>query len=117
MRIYLDDDSVAELLVKSLRRRGHDVQIPADHQLTGKLDAIHLAHAIRQERVLLSRNHPDFEALHNLLMTGGGHHTGIFIVRSDDDPARDMSPRGIASAIEKLTKSGVTVINEIHILN
>jgi hypothetical protein len=67
MRLYLDDDCVGRLLLQLLRKAGHDVQLPADVGLAGKKDPYHLRQAIREKRVLLSRNYGDFEALHELL--------------------------------------------------
>lgn len=46
MNLYLDDDTVDKLLIRLLRRAGHDVLIPSDVGLSGKHDPIHLAHAI-----------------------------------------------------------------------
>ena len=67
MKLYLDDDSVAAVLVALLRRAGHDVQIPVDVGLSGKDDPIHLTHAVLQDRVLLSYNYGDFKLLHDLV--------------------------------------------------
>ena len=47
MNLYLDDDSVAGLLVRLLRQSGHDVTVPADVALAGAMDASHLAWAIK----------------------------------------------------------------------
>jgi len=93
MRLYLDDDSIATLLVKLLRQAGHDLLLPAQAGLTGDSDAAQLERAIREQRVLVSKNHDDFEDLHRLVITSSGHHPGILIIRQDNDPARDMTPR------------------------
>jgi len=117
MRIYIDDDSIELLLIRLLRQGGHDVQLPADRGLAGKSDAIHLTHAIREARLLLSRNHKDFEELHDLLIAGQGHHPGILVVRRDNDPTRDMSQRGVVNAIEKLETSATPLQDKLHVLN
>lgn len=65
MRLYIDDDSVDPSLIRLLRRDGHDVMIPADVGLIGSSDQVHLAHAIRALRALLTRNYLDFHALHD----------------------------------------------------
>src|SRR5437879_467606 len=117
MRIYLDDDSIELLLIRFLRQGRHDVQLPADRGLAGRSDAIHLTHAIRESRLLLSRNHKDFEELHDLLMAGRGHHLGILVVRRDNDPTRDMSQRGIVNAIAKLEVSGTPLEDTVHVLS
>jgi predicted nuclease of predicted toxin-antitoxin system len=117
MRLYLDDDSVSGILVRLLVNAGHDVQVPADVGLSGADDPIHLTHTARDGRVLVSGNHDDFRNLHNLVVQTGGGHPGILIVRRDNDPRRDMSPRGIAHAIEKLLASNVPIANQFIILN
>ena len=117
MRIYLDDDSAAPLLVRLLRQAGHDVQVPGDVRLTGEDDAVHLTYAAKDDRALLTGNHRDFLNLHNLIMQVKGHHPGIIVVRRDNDPKRDLSPSGIARAIRKLMASNITVRDEYIILN
>ncbi len=68
MRLYLDDDSAAALLVRLLRQDGHDVQVPADVGLSGEDDAVHLTYAVKDDRGLLTGNHRDFLNLHNSLL-------------------------------------------------
>jgi predicted nuclease of predicted toxin-antitoxin system len=117
MRLYLDDDSAERLLVHLLRKAGHDPQVPADIGMEGQEDPVHLTHAIREDRILLSRNHDDFRDLHNLIMQARGHHPGMLIVRRDNDPTRDMKPTGIARALRKLIAAGLSFVDEFHILN
>jgi hypothetical protein len=117
MKLYLDDDSAEALLVALLRQAGHDVQIPADVGTLGQQDAVHLTHAVREDRVLLSRNHDDFEILHDLVMQVRGHHPGLFIVRRDNDPSRDMKAAGIVRAIRNLLQAGIPIPDSFHILN
>lgn len=117
MKLYLDDDSVNPVLVRQLRQAGHDVQLPSDVGLAGEDDPVHLTHTIRDDRVLLSHNHRDFEKLHKLVMQSGGHHPGIFSVRKDNDPTRDLKPAGIVRAIRKLVAAAVPISDELHILN
>jgi hypothetical protein len=117
MRIYIDDDSIELLLIRFLRQGGHDVQLPAEKGLAGRSDAIHLAHAIHESRLLLSRNHKDFQELNDLLVVGRGHHPGILVVRRDNDPTRDMSQRGIVNAIARLEASGTPLEDTVHVLN
>jgi hypothetical protein len=117
MRLYLDDDSTDALLVRLLRRAGHDPQLPVDAGLAGEDDPVHLTHAIREDRVLVSGNHHDFENLHDLVIQSGGHHPGIFIVRRDNDPTRDLKIPGIVRAIRNLLAAVVPLRDEFHILN
>jgi predicted nuclease of predicted toxin-antitoxin system len=117
MKLYLDDDSVAAVLVALLRRDGHDVQLPMDAGLSGKDDPIHLAHAVLQNRVFLSHNYNDFKLLHDLVVAVQGHHPGILVVRKDNDPKRDLTMNGIVRALAKLVASGTPITDEYHILN
>jgi hypothetical protein len=117
MRLYLDDDSANPLQARLLRYAGHDVVFPRDVGLSGEPDSVHLTHAIRDTRVLLTKNYADFERLHNLIAAAQGHHAGILVVRQDNDPKRDLSPRGIVRAIAKLEAAGVPIADSYHILN
>lgn len=117
MNLYIDEDSSRGLLIKFLRRAGHDVFVATEGKVTGESDAVHLARAIKQSRTLLTANHDDFRDLHQLIQAAGGSHPGLFVIRQDNDPARDLTPRGIVVAIEKFSKSGVELINEFVILN
>ena len=117
MKCYLDDDTASAKLAQLLAHSGHDVQVPADVGTVGKKDAIHLTHAIRVDRVLLSKNYKDFENLHNLVLQARGHHPGILVVRQDNDPTRDMTSKGIVSAIGKLLAAGIPLTDEYVVLN
>ena len=117
MMIYLDDDSASRQLSVMLRNAGHDVSIPADLGISGAPDVLHLTRAIRNGRVLLTRNARDFSLLHDLVQASGGGHPGILLVHFDNDPPRDLTPKGIATAIAKLELSGVQIFNNMHVLN
>jgi predicted nuclease of predicted toxin-antitoxin system len=117
MNLYLDDNAADAVLIALLRRAGHDVEIPAAAGLAGARDPVHLAHAVRQGRVILSWNYEDFEPLHDLVMVVQGHHPGIFIVRRDNDPRRDLKNPEIVRAIGNLLAAGVPIADCCHILN
>jgi hypothetical protein len=118
MRIYLDDDSVDPNLIRRLRRDTHDVQVPAEVGMVGRKDPAHLAHAIRKQRALLTRNYRDFNELHDLVVVASqGHHGGILVVRYDDNPRNNMSVADIARAIRNLEDSGVAIPDVYHQLN
>ena len=117
MRLYIDDDVASLLLVRSLGRAGHDVERPAAAGMAGSRDAVHLAHAIRSDRVILTRNYRDFDDLQDLAVALRGHHPGIFVVRRDNDPRRNLKPHEIVLAISKLLGSGVPIPDGCHILN
>jgi hypothetical protein len=46
-----------------------------------------------------------------------GQHPGILAVRSDNDPSRDMKDHEIVRAIGNLERAGVSIADEIHVLN
>ena len=117
MRLYLDEDSAAALLVRLLRSAGHDVQTPAEAGHPGKKDPVQLTHSIREARVFLTKNYCDFENLHNLILQAQGHHPGILVVREDQDPKRDLTPRGIVQAIANLLAAQIPLEDGYHVLN
>lgn len=117
MRLYLDDDIASLLLLRLLRKAGHDVQLPVDAGLRGEDDPVHLTYAIHEDRVCLSGNHHDYENLHRLLMQAQGHHPGILIVRRDNDPTKDLTERGIVRAITKLLSAGFSLADQFQVLN
>jgi predicted nuclease of predicted toxin-antitoxin system len=117
MRLYLDDDTASTRLTRLLRTAGQDVQIPGDVGLSGSPDPLHLTHSIGDQRVCVTKNHDDFRLLHNLIRQAQGRHPGLFVVRQDNDPSRDLTPKGIVAAIRKLEAAGVPIENEFIILN
>ena len=117
MKLYLDDDSVDPLLVRLLRSAGHDVRIPAELSESGSHDAVHLRNAIHEARTLLTGNHDDFAFLHDPILEAQGHHHGILVVRRDNNPRRDMIPRGIVLALGKLLSANVPVADQLIVLN
>ena len=112
MRIYLDDDSASARLLRLLQQGGHDVELPINVGLSGEDDAVHLTQSIIERRALLTGNYRDYENLHNLLI-----HSGVLVVRKDDDPRRDMTPSQIVLAVEKLLRAGVPIANQFIIVN
>jgi hypothetical protein len=117
MNLYLDDDSAKASLVAFLTRAGHQVETPGAAGIAGASDPRHLMPAVRQNLVLLTRNHDDFEGLHLLVQATGGRHPGLMAVRLDNDPSRDMKDRDIVRALANLEGAGIPVVSELQILN
>jgi predicted nuclease of predicted toxin-antitoxin system len=117
MNLYLDDNMIKGALVARLRRAGHTVVVPADVGLSGAWDPSHLLQAVQQNLALVTRNHDDFKELHLLVQATRGQHTGMLVVRDDNDPRRDMKDGDISRAIANLEAAGAPIINEFHILN
>ena len=117
MNLYLDDDTAAALLVKLLRKAGHDVRLPSDVGLAGQPDPAHLARAIRDGRVCMTKNYNDYWLLHALIVQAKGSHPGIVVIRQENNPTRDLTPKGIVAAIGKLESAGVPIASEYIVLN
>ena len=117
MKLYLDDDTCAGLLVALLRNAGHDVMIPADVGMSGGHDAAHLLRSVVEGRVFLSHNYKDFEPIHKLVIGCSGSHTGIVLIRRDNDPSKNMTPKGIVTAIAKVEQAYPDLTNELITLN
>ena len=100
MNLYLDDDDPAA-------RCWH----------IATADARHLLYAVQSDLELVTKNHDDFEDLHDLVHGTNGEHPGILVVRSDNDASRDMKDQDVARAIVNLKLAGVPIANEFHILN
>jgi predicted nuclease of predicted toxin-antitoxin system len=118
MRLYLDEDTAAALLVQVLRQHGHDVETPAGAGLMSEWDPVQLTFAIREDRRVLTRNYEDFEDLHNLVIAEArGHHPGILVIRRDNNPRRNMAPRDIVRALRNLEAAGVPIADQYIVLN
>jgi predicted nuclease of predicted toxin-antitoxin system len=117
MNLYLDDDTADRRLVTLLSNAGHVVVVSAEVHLSGAADTRHFIHAMRQSLILVTRNHDDFLDLHEVVQAAHGRHPGILIIRLDNDPTRDMTPRQIVTAIAHLATAGVPLVNHIYILN
>jgi predicted nuclease of predicted toxin-antitoxin system len=117
MRLYLDDDIASVHLARLLRKAGHDVRLPSEAGLSGESDAVHLAYAVRENRVCLTRNYDDFQDLHKLILEVKGHHPGILVVRRDNDPRRNLTPGGIVRAIGNLVAANIVLVDEYQTLN
>jgi hypothetical protein len=117
MNVCLDDNSDDPLLANLLRKAGHAVVRPVEVSLSGADDARHLAHAIRTAFVVLTADREDYHSLHELVLTSGGGHPGILLVRYDNDPRRDMKSKHIVTAVGKLERAGVGIRNQVVVLN
>ncbi|MFO0807674.1 MAG: DUF5615 family PIN-like protein [Gemmataceae bacterium] len=117
MNMYIDDDSAEGVLVKLLRAAGHDVVVPEDIGYAGRDDSQHMQQAVAGSRVLLTKNYDDYQNLHDLILICGGHHPGILAIRQDKDRKRNMSPKAIVRAVERMIALGVAVPDGYHILN
>ena len=117
MRLYLDDNITDRRLVAQLQRVGHTVVLPTDVGRAGAPDAQHFAEAVRQEASLLTRNYQDFIDLHDLILAAGGQHPGLLLIYLENDPRRDLTPRGIAAAVSRLEAAAMLLVGSVYVLN
>jgi hypothetical protein len=73
--------------------------------------------ASRQLLAALRKGGHDVSIPSDLVQASGGTHPGIMLVHLDNDPTRDLTPKGIATAVAKLESSGVPLSSELHVLN
>jgi hypothetical protein len=117
MRLYLDEDSSSNLLAALLRHSGHDVTTCLDLNSEGASDVVQFTQSNRDQRVILTRNHHDFEDLHDLVQSVRGRHAGILVVLNENNKRRDMNERQIERAINQLISAAVPIENEVNVLN
>jgi predicted nuclease of predicted toxin-antitoxin system len=117
VRLLLDENMSDRRLAGRLQSAGHDAILVLDVGLLSSTDARVLAWAIGQGRPVLTRDHEDFADLHDLVLASGGHHPGLLVVRFDNDPSHNLTDRGIATALSNLEGSGLTLADQIHVLN
>jgi hypothetical protein len=90
IRLYLDED-VNVLIAELLKARGFDAITARDAGQLNATDKVQLAHAVSQERTLVTHNRTDFEELVRDYFDSGRTHYGvIFAVRR---PSREMATR------------------------
>jgi predicted nuclease of predicted toxin-antitoxin system len=117
MRLLIDENSGSPRLAARLLAQGHAPVLAADAGLLSAADARVLIWAIVQAMPVLTRDYDDFTDLHDLIMTAGGHHPGVLIVRFDNDPRNNLTDLSIITAINKLEASGLPIPDRIHVLN
>lgn len=117
MNLYLDDNITDRRLMVQLRQAGHDVVIPTEAGQDGASDATHWAYAIHQNRILLTQDVNDFTDLHDLILAAGGHHPGLLLLYTENDPTRDMTVRSIVVAIAKLKTAEMPLVDQLYLLN
>ena len=117
MKVLLDENMSDPRLAARLRASGHDPILAHDVGLLSVSDPRVLIFSIAERLPVLTRDSDDFEDLHDLVIAAAGHHSGILIVRFDNDPRHNLSDRGIATALSKLELSAVPTRDQIHVLN
>ncbi len=79
IRLYLDEDAMAEDLVQALTERGVDVTTANSEGMVFRPDVAHLAHATLNGRVLYSFNVGDYCQIHGEWLASEKSHAGIIV--------------------------------------
>lgn len=79
IRLYMDEDSMDQALVRALQARSVDVTTALDEGMIERDDAEHLDYATAQGCVLYTFNVGDFNRLHKEYLTQGKSHAGIVL--------------------------------------
>ncbi len=117
MRLYLDDDMDANVLLRFLQEEGHEVMSPRAVAMRGAEDEAHLQHAAVHQCTVVTANVRDFLTLHQTWQEEGRHHAGILALYRENNPQRDMTYAQIARAISRLARAGLPLQNTFHNLN
>lgn len=80
-RIYFDEDSLDQALIRALKARGLDVESALTAGMLRRSDRDQLTYATKQGRVLCSYNVGDFCRIHRDLTAGGGEHAGLILTQ------------------------------------
>jgi hypothetical protein len=83
IRLYIDEDSQDQALLRALRARNIDVMTVKETQAGGLIDIEQLRLATTQRRVLYSHNIGDFCQLHAEFVARGQAHSGIALLSQD----------------------------------
>jgi Domain of unknown function (DUF5615) len=83
IRLYIDEDSMDQALVRALRARNVDVITVGEAQTEGDIDEDQLAFAASTNRVLYSHNIADFCRIHSEFIAEGKVHAGIALLSQD----------------------------------
>jgi predicted nuclease of predicted toxin-antitoxin system len=94
--VLADENMSSRRLAARLQAAGHDMVLATDVGLVAASDARVLAWAVGQGRPVLTREDEDFADLHDLVMAVGGHHSGILVMRFDNDPRHNLTEQATA---------------------
>ena len=115
MKLLVDEDTKAEILLSRLRAAGHDVVTTHDLGKDSASDPEIFGLAQDLGRLLLTQNIEDYLELHE--RSGKSGHHGILAIHKSGDPVKDMSYKDIVQAIANIEASGINPANGLHTLN
>jgi predicted nuclease of predicted toxin-antitoxin system len=112
LNLLIDEDSQAQRLVNLLKNAGHDVLTVNKAGLMSQPDLIVLDYARQHNRILLTRNCRDFQALHE----ANSIHLGILAIYQAS-PSKKMNYQDIVRAIANLESANFPLANQFISLN
>lgn len=80
IRLYIDEDAMARVLVQGLRARGVDVTTVIDEGMNERDDRDQLEYSTQQGRAIYTFNVGHFCNLHKDYLVRGKSHAGIIVV-------------------------------------
>lgn len=113
LKLLIDEDAQDKRLVKFLSEAGHDVITANRAGLTSQPDSAVLSYASSTNRILLTLNCRDFDALHK----ANPNHPGILAVYQDANPSNKMSFKSIVRAIANIERANIPLANQFISLN
>ena len=113
LKLLIDEDSQAKLLITLLKKAAHDVITVNEAGLSGQPDEVVFDYARKEGRLVLTRNYDDFQALHN----ANPDHSGILVICENNNPSKDMSFKTIVKAIANLEAAALDLSNQFIALN
>jgi len=117
MRLYLDDDMDANVLIRVLQNEGHEVMSPRGVAMRGAEDEAHLRYAAAHQCAVVIANVRDFLVLHQMWQEEERQHAGILALYRENNPQRDLTYAQLARAISRLERTGLPLQNTFHNLN
>ena len=113
LRLLLDEDCQAKILVKMLEDMSHEVRTVNEVGLQGMADDFVFDYARKHNLVLITYNCDDYEKIHEMNKT----HPGVLAIYKNNNPARDMSYKAIVKAIANLEAASMPLANQFISLN
>jgi hypothetical protein len=105
------DNDVPVAVAHELLARGHSAFTARDLGLMSAPDPVHLQHAARNNRILVTHNKRDFRLLHQAWTTwfATRAHSGILVIKQQALLAPDM-----ADAIDTFVRTGQPLTNRAY---
>lgn len=100
-----------KLLVDALRAAGHDVLTVIQANLISRPDDVVFAHAIEENRIVITSNCDDFLKISDRRIATKKHHPGILLVFLYNNPNKDMSVLEIVKAIANLEATEAPIVD------